>query len=609
MEYEGVFSLSKGDGFVRIEGKTKDIFIERDFTKGAFHNDTVAVSLIDSKKGKITKILKRGTTQTVGKVILKKGKFYLKPDNPHLPILPLRQDINLIPDYKILVKLSFKKKITAFLTEVLGHKNDPGVDILSIIKDLNLPLQFSEEAMTQAESINGVTEPGKRLDLRDWEIFTIDDEDAKDLDDAISLTKEGSAYVLGVHIADVSHYVRENTPLDRDARKRGTSVYLADRVIPMLPYKLSNNICSLNPNTDRLALSCIMRIENGEVKNHEIHETIINVKKRMTYTAVAQILTEKPATDYKDFLPTLKLMAELAKILKDKRINRGALDFGLPEAKVILNRLNKPTDIVLRERNVATSMIEEFMLITNETIAQEYFWLDTPFIFRNHTEPDTAKLMELNKFIANFGYNLKGQKNHPKNLQKLLANLENTEEESIIQRVVLRSLKQARYSSAATGHFGLAADYYCHFTSPIRRYPDLMIHRIIKKNLRGQLNLSKFKNMEDIAAESSKSERLADEAARLVMNHKKAQFMASKVGRRFSGIISSVTSWGIYVELPNTIEGMVRLKDLPDDYYIHDAHNYRYVGESTGKVYSLGDKVKVRLLRAEHGKIDFVLCY
>jgi ribonuclease R len=448
-----------------------------------------------------------------------------------------------------------------------------------------------------------------RKDLRGWQMVTIDGEDAKDLDDAVSLTMDGDNYVLGVHIADVSNYVQERSALDVEAQKRGTSVYLVDRVIPMLPHALSNGICSLNQGENRLALSCIMTISpKGEVTGHEIAETVICVDRRMSYTNVKKILVEKDACllqEYGDFVPMFERMEVLAGILRKKRMQRGSIDFDFPETKVMLDDQGVPTGILPYDRNVATKIIEEFMLIANETVAQDYFWQEAPFVYRTHEKPDSEKMHKLSTFINNFGYSIHigNEEIHPKELQKLLEKVEGTDEEALIERLTLRSMKQARYTPECTGHFGLAAKYYCHFTSPIRRYPDLQIHRIIKENLRGRLNEDRRKHYEqilpEVAKHASEMERRADEAERETVKQKKAEYMEQHIGEELEGVISGVTEWGFFVELPNTVEGLVRVTALTDDFYEFREDSYELAGHATNRRYKLGQKVKVRVERAD----------
>ena len=442
-----------------------------------------------------------------------------------------------------------------------------------------------------------------RMDLRDWLMVTIDGDDAKDLDDAVSLFTDGENYVLGVHIADVSNYVQEHSALDVEALKRGTSVYLVDRVIPMLPHALSNGICSLNEKQDRLTLSCIMTInKKGEVIDHKIAETVIKTNHRMTYTNVKKILVDNDEAlieKYQDVVPMFKMMEELASILRQRRMKRGSIDFDFPETKVILDENGTPTDIKPYDRNVATKIIEDFMLIANETVAEDMFWQEMPFVYRTHDNPDSEKIHKLSTFINNFGYviHMGMDEIHPKELQKLLTKIEGTQEEALISRLTLRSMKQARYTTTCTGHFGLATNYYCHFTSPIRRYPDLQIHRIIKENLRGRMNEKRIEHynsiLPEVAKHSSEMERRADEAERETVKLKKVEFMEQHLGEEYEGVISGVMEWGFFVELPNTVEGLVRVTELKDDFYQFYEDSYELVGEVTNRRYKLGQRVNV----------------
>ena len=496
------------------------------------------------------------------------------------------------------------------VTEILGAKNEPGTDVLSIVRSYGIPEEFPQEVLDSLDSIpEEVTEAEKigRRDMRDFHTVTIDGEDARDLDDAISLTFENGIYHLGVHIADVTHYVKEGSLLDEEAKNRGTSVYLADRVIPMLPRKLSNGICSLNAGTDRLALSCLMDIdEEGTIVNHEICETVICVDRRMTYTMVADILDGAEAPEeYKDFVDDFKLMKQLSDLLRKKRSGRGAIDFDFPESKIILDEKGRPIEIKAYEHSAATRLIEDFMLLTNETIAEEYYWLELPFVYRIHETPDEEKLRTFATFLNNFGYSLHLTNHtiHPKELQKLLSRIEGSEAEGLISRILLRSMKQAKYTTDCIGHFGLAARYYCHFTSPIRRYPDLQIHRIIKENLRSRMTKEKKQHykeiLPDVASRSSMLERRAEEVERETVKMKKAEYMMAHIGEEFEGIISGVTEWGFYVELSNTIEGLVHVNLLTDDYYEYDREYYTLTGEDTGKVYKMGQKIRVKVSKAD----------
>ena len=508
------------------------------------------------------------------------------------------------------------------MVEILGHINDPGTDILSIVRAYGMPVEFSEKIMNQVERVsNEVSDADMagRMDIRDWQMVTIDGEDAKDLDDAVSLTMDEENYKLGVHIADVSNYVQEHSALDVEALKRGTSVYLVDRVIPMLPHKLSNGICSLNQGENRLALSCIMTINpKGDVIDHKIAETVIRVDRRMSYTVVKKILEEQDPelrNEYESLVPMFERMRDLAGILRKKRMKRGSIDFDFPETKVILDDKGKPVEIKPYDRNVATKIIEDFMLIANETVAQDFFWQEIPFVYRTHDNPDSEKIHKLGTFINNFGYSIHiGQDEiHPKELQKLLLKIEGTPEEALISRLTLRSMKQARYTTDNTGHFGLATNYYCHFTSPIRRYPDLQIHRIIKETLRGRMNGKRIEHYEkllpEVAKHSSEMERRADEAERETIKLKKVEFMEDHIGEQFEGVISGVTEWGFFVELPNTVEGLVRVTELHDDFYQYYEDTYELVGEVTNRRYKLGQKVKVELVATDKimRTIDFIL--
>ncbi|MFA9375271.1 MAG: ribonuclease R [Lachnotalea sp.] len=610
----------KGFGFVTVEGLDEDVFVSENSTNGALHKDVVQVVLIEGKGGKrkegvITKIISHGLNEVVGTFQKNKNFGFVVTDNTRFSkdiFVPLERSKGAITGHKVVVEVtdfgSSTKKPEGKVKEIIGHINDPGTDIMSIVRGYELPVEFPDRVMTQVENIasevNGSDMAG-RMDIRTWQTVTIDGEDAKDLDDAITLTKEGANYKLGVHIADVTNYVQEKSALDVEALKRGTSVYLVDRVIPMLPHKLSNGICSLNAQCDRLALSCIMTVDaKGNIIDHKIAETVINVDRRMTYTSVKKILTdhdEAEIEEYKELVPMFELMLELADILREKRRIRGSIDFDFPETKIILDELGKPIEIKPYDRNVATKIIEDFMLAANETVAQDYFWQEIPFVYRVHDNPDPERIQKLALFITNFGYGIKTTQEeiHPKELQKLLQKIEGTPEEALISRLTLRSMKQAKYATVSNGHFGLAAPYYCHFTSPIRRYPDLQIHRIIKDSLRGRMNEKRLDHyvriLPEVAVQSSAMERRADEAERETDKLKKVEYMEGHVGEIFDGVISSITGWGIYVELPNTIEGLVHITALDDDYYIYDEAAYELIGDRTGKHYKLGQKVSVKV--------------
>lgn len=626
----------RGFGFVSVEGEAEDIFIPENQVNGAKHKDTVQVLLTNGRiaegkrrEGSIVRILERGTLRIVGTFQKSRSFGFVVPDDPKFGqdiFVPLERSKGAVEGHKVVLELTDygkkDRKPEGKVVEIIGHINDPGTDIMSIVKGFDLPLDFPEKVLKQAQTVAkpvSSADMAGRMDVRDWQMVTIDGEDAKDLDDAITLTREGDKYRLGVHIADVTNYVQEHSALDEEALKRGTSVYLVDRVIPMLPHSLSNGICSLNAGEDRLALSCIMLIDRkGNVVDHTIAETVVSVDRRMSYTSVKKILSEKDpeeTAEYQELVPMFELMEELAAVLREKRRKRGSIDFDFPETKVILDKQGKPLEIKPYDRNVATKIIEDFMLIANETVAQDYFWQELPFLYRTHDIPDSEKIQKLSLFINNFGYSIKlGQDEiHPKELQKLLGKIEDTPEEPLISRLTLRSMKQAKYTTASTGHFGLATQYYCHFTSPIRRYPDLQIHRIIKENLRGRLNEKRIahydKLLPEVASCSSRLERRADEAERETEKLKKVEYMAEHIGETFEGVISGVTSWGMYVELPNTIEGMVHVTNLTDDYYHYEEETYEMVGEATGKRYKLGQKLKVVVEQADKfmRTIDFVL--
>lgn len=627
---------ARGFGFVTPDAGGEDIFIPASETMGAMQKDRVLYKVLHkAEKGKkadgvIVRILERGQQRIVGTFEAgSKGYGFVVADDKKIAkdIFISRENTKgAVTGHKVVVEITDygedRRNPEGKVIEILGHINDPGVDILSVIRRYELAVEFPEEVYAEIEHLGTeVAEADKkgREDLRDLLTITIDGADAKDLDDAVSLKRLGNGnFELGVHIADVSHYVRENTALDKEAYARGTSVYLVDRVIPMLPHKLSNGICSLNPHVDRLALSCLMEVNGrGEVVSHRILESVINSDYRMTYTAVREILEDgTPALleQYAEILPMLEDMEELRQILGEKRRKRGSVNFDLPESKIILDENGKPIDIKPYEKSIATNMIEEFMLVCNETIAENSFWQEMPFMYRSHQEPDEDKLEKMEQFLRGFGYYLRKKDGeiHPRELQKVLQKAEETDEERIITRMVLRSMMQARYTAENGGHFGLAAKYYCHFTSPIRRYPDLEIHRMIKKMLHGELDekASAYyrRKMPDWAKHCSKQERVAEDAERDTDALKKVEFMEDKVGQIYEGIISGVTNWGIYVELPNTIEGMVALSQMDDDYYEFDEKKMLVFGKRTQKSYRLGDKVVVSVAKVDRmmGTIDFV---
>ena len=624
----------KGFGFVSVEGEKEDIFIPESETNGAMHMDTVEISVSPAvtgrrREGKVLHVLERGMKQVVCTYQLNKNFGFAVPDNPKFGsdiFIPLERSKGAVNGHKVVVEITqYGKKgknPEGKVVEILGHINDPGVDILSIVRAYGLPVEFDPKVMTQVEHVaKPVSEADMagRMDLRDWQMVTIDGEDAKDLDDAVSLTKDNENYILGVHIADVSNYVQEHSALDTEALKRGTSVYLVDRVIPMLPHALSNGICSLNQGEERLALSCIMTVNpKGEIIDHTITESVICVDRRMTYTNVKKILADhdpEVMAEYEPLVPMFEKMAELAAILRKKRMKRGSIDFDFPETKVILDKNGNPVDIRPYDRNVATKLIEDFMLAANETVAAEYYWRELPFVYRTHEQPDSEKIQKLSTFINNFGYSLHigSDEVHPKELQKLLEKIDGTSEEPLISRLTLRSMKQARYTVENTGHFGLAADCYCHFTSPIRRYPDLQIHRIIKDSLRGRLGEKRIGHytqiLPEVAKHASEMERRADEAERETIKLKKVQYMENHIGETFAGVISGVAEYGFFVELENTVEGLVRVTSLTDDFYQYYEETYELVGEATNRRFKLGQQVCVtvdncdRIMRT----IDFTL--
>lgn len=614
-------SHAKGFGFVEVEGYEEDFYIPEDKTNGAFHMDRVQIAFLPGRRGQrqeaeVVRILERGTKQLVGTYEQSQNFGFVIPDNGRIGtdiFVPKERSRGAVTGHKVVVELTSygdeRHKPEGRVVEILGHINDPGVDIMSIVRGFELPVEFGEKVMNQAnrtpESVSEADMAG-RMDLRGLQMVTIDGEDAKDLDDAVSLWRdEAGLFHLGVHIADVTNYVQENSALDWEALERGTSVYLVDRVIPMLPHKLSNGICSLNQGVDRLALSCLMTIgEKGEVADYEIAETVIRVDRRMSYTSVKKILEDRDEAERKEYealVPMFEEMEELAALLRKKRHKRGSIDFDFAESKIILDEKGHPVEVRPYERNVATKIIEDFMLIANETVAQHFFWLETPFVYRTHEKPDPDKIRKLATFIRNFGYHIKqtGEEIHPKELQKLLDKIADTDEETLISRLTLRSMKQAKYTVECTGHFGLACQYYCHFTSPIRRYPDLQIHRIIKEQLRGKLSEERIGHYEEklpeVAKHASKMERRAAEAERETDKLKKAEYMEERIGEIYDGVISGITQWGIYVELQNTVEGLIHVSALAGDYFYYDEEACEMVGRETGVAYKLGQRVTVQV--------------
>ncbi|MDI9475624.1 MAG: ribonuclease R [Natronincolaceae bacterium] len=628
----------KGYGFVVPDkpGIT-DVFIPANLINGAMNNDkvvarkdTVYRDFCKKTEGEIIRILERANPEVIGVYENNRNFGFVIPDDPKIVtdiFIPKEEMGEVKEGDKVVCEIikwpDARRNPEGKIIEIIGHRDDVGVDILSIMRKYNLTVDFPKKVEAEIKNISDEVsekEKANRKDLRDMTTITIDGADAKDLDDAVSIEKLSNGnFKLGVHIADVTHYVREGTALDKEALERGTSVYLVDRVVPMLPRKLSNGICSLNPKVDRLTLSVFMEInKKGEVINHEIAESVINVKERMIYEDISDIL-EKDDQNLKDkyshLLNEFKMMEELCLILKKHRENRGAIDFDFPETKVILDKDGKPVDIIKYERRIANRIIEEFMLICNETIAEHFYWQDVPFVYRVHEDPSLEKLEEFNEFIYNFGYHLKGLNTgiHPKALQDLLEKVKGAKEERLINTLMLRSLKKARYADKGLGHFGLAAEHYCHFTAPIRRYPDLEIHRIIKEAINGKLDNERISRLREIvpgvAEQSSIRERVADEAERETTDLKKVEYMADRIGEEYEGIISGLTSFGIFVELDNTIEGLIPLSYLYDDYYIYDSERHILTGEMRKKTYRIGDAIKVKVNRVNiaQKEIDFMI--
>ena len=628
----GTISVNKrGYGFVDI-GTGEDIFIPLDSLNKAIHNDQVVVEITtknsEKPEGRIVKIINRNLNNLVGEFYYKQGKPYVDLDDKKIKIqiiIDPKKTLGAMNGHKVLVKIANKLKDNTYkgeILKILGHKNDPGVDILSIAAKYDIEETFSDEVMKQADELPfEILEKEKqnRKDLRNLEIFTIDGDDTKDIDDAISIKKlENGNYELGVHIADVSHYVTEDSPLDKEAYERGTSVYLADRVVPMLPHKLSNGICSLNPDEDRLAQSCVMEInEQGEVVKYDIFQSIIRSRKQMTYNNVNKILEQDTIPEgYEPFVKSLHMMADLAKILRKYKENRGYIDFEINESKIIVDEKGKAIDVKLRERGTGEKLIEDFMIAANETVAQHIFYMELPFVYRIHGEPSEDKIENFRKFVSILGYKIIGDKKDitPKGMQKILDQLKETEEYSILASMLLRSMQKAVYDKENIGHFGLASKCYTHFTSPIRRYPDLMVHRLLRKylyeNKIDEETINKYDyKLKDITQHSSERERAAVECEREVDDMKKAEYMQDHIGEEFEGIVSSVTPFGMFVELDNLIEGLVRLDDLTDDYYTYNEDTFSLVGKNNKRGYRLGDKVKVvvKLANKEAKTIDFII--
>lgn len=624
----------KGFGFViSKERPGEDVFVSAENMNGAMHGDKVIVNILKRREasrkqeGEIIRILERANETVIG-TYEGNGNFgFVIPDNHKLSydiFIPKAGSMNAKDGHKVIVELTRwpepRRNPEGNVIEVLGYPWEKGTDILSIVRMFNLPSSFPQEVIKEAQSVPTRIpdeEISRRRDLRQLKSFTIDGADAKDLDDAVSIERlDNGGYRLGVHIADVSHYVKDGSTLDKEALNRGNSVYLLDRVIPMLPHELSNGICSLNPKEDRLTLSVIMDIDKkGKVNVHEIFESVINSKARLIYDDVSDLLEGKASSEGKLSVVAdeLFIMKELMDILRARRERRGSIDFDFPESYIELDENGKPIDVRKLERRVANKLIEEFMLVCNETVAERYFWAQVPFLYRIHEDPNPEKVADFLRFIHNFGYSIRGKELHPKDFQRLTDEIKGRREEPVISTLLLRTMQKAVYSSEPGKHFGLAAQYYSHFTSPIRRYPDLQIHRIIKETLRGSLSQRRMEHLEswlpEVADHTSMTERRAEEAEREVDDLKKAQYMAERIGEEYDGIVSSVTSFGMFVQLENTIEGLVHFSNMEDDFYFFDEENYMIVGERTKKTYRLGDEVRIKVIGADIGKknIDFAI--
>ena len=625
---KGVFrGNEKGFGFVKIDGQDEEIYISRGNTKDAVNGDEVLIKIIDDtvegnrKEGKIVKTINHKRNEIVGTFTKRKNFGFVVPDDREFntDIFISKKGFNKAKNnQKVVVKITKfpqgNKSAEGEITEIIGGINEAGVDMLSLIKEYNLPYEFPDDVILEAKKVeNKITKKDlqNRLDLRSKNIFTIDGEDAKDLDDAIYVTKlENENYELGVSIADVSHYVAENSKLDQEAIIRGTSIYMLDRVIPMLPKELSNGICSLNVNEDRLCLSVISEITpDGEIVSSDIRKAVINVKERMSYADVQKILdgkNKKVLKWYEKYIEDFKLMKELAKILKQKREGAGSLDLDIPESKVILDKNGFAIDIEKYKIYFANEIIEQFMLTANEIVAEKFYWLEAPFIYRVHEEPDTEKVNALNKFLFNFGYKIKSNKEkvYPKAFAEVLEKVKGREEEMVVSNLILRTLKVARYESENKGHFGIASKYYCHFTSPIRRYPDLFIHRIISKYIDNsyilnEKNLEKYKEQATKYSQtSSEREKIAQKVEREAIAIKKAEYMQNKIGKEYEGIVSGITAFGMFVELENTVEGLIKFEDLGNEYFIYNDENKTLIGENSKKIYKIGDKIKIKVIYA-----------
>ncbi|MBZ4686621.1 MAG: ribonuclease [Clostridia bacterium] len=631
----------KGYAFLIPERKPEryeggDVYISAANTNGAMHNDRVIVRLLgklsgsQKPEGEVIRILKRSNTTVVGTLERSRNFGFVIPDDSRMYydiFIPSEEMGGAQTGDKVVVKITTwpesRRSPEGKIIEILGAKGEKGVDVLSIVRKYELPEEFPADVLQEAEKVAKIPEGelSNRRDLRDIRMVTIDGEDAKDLDDAVSISRlQNGNYHLGVHIADVGYYVKHGTKLDQEAFERGTSVYLVDRVIPMLPPELSNGICSLNAGEIRLAMSVLMEVDHqGNVKEYEITPSVINIDRRLTYSTVNKILLnndEELKKEYANFLDDFYLMQELCGILKKKRLKRGSIDFEFPESKVKLDEEGKPVEIVKVERGIAERIIEEFMILANETVAEHMYWLEIPFVYRVHEEPEPDDMEALNNFLHTFGYHIRATDDgvHPASFREIIEKVKGQPEEKVINTVMLRSMKHARYSNQALGHFGLASTYYSHFTSPIRRYPDLVIHRIIRETLKkGSLGPKRIEQLQQFTAEASEQssirEKVAEEAERESLDLKKVEYMERHLGEIFEGIISSVTSFGFFVELENTVEGLVHVSTLTDDFYHFDEKNLALYGEHTGKIFKIGKPVKVQVAKVntEQRQIDFEL--
>ena len=634
---EGIYRKNqKGFGFVKIEGKEDEIYISKENSLKALNGDRVLVEIIEEKnkiknaEGKIKKIIKHEKDTVVGTFQKNENFGFVVPDDRTLgtDIFISKSNFGKARNgHKVLVQITKYpekgKNAEGKIIEVLGAPNQAGVDMLSLIKEYNLPSTFPEQVVEEAKKFGDKIDKKdipNRVDCRGDIIFTIDGEDAKDLDDAVRVTKlQNGNYRLDVHIADVSYYVREGSLLDKEAQIRGTSIYMLSRVIPMLPRELSNGICSLNAGEDRFTLSCSMEIDSkGKTVGVEVYKGIINVTERMNYHDVQKILDksdEQVLKIYEKYIADFELMAELATILKNRRLEQGYLNLDIPESKIELDKDGWAINVGKYETSFSNEIIEQFMLSANEAIAEKFYWLEAPFIYRVHEDPDIDKVKDLNKFLFNFGLKIKttNDKVYPTEVSKILEEIKGKEEEKVISTLILRTLKVARYESENKGHFGIASKYYCHFTSPIRRYPDLFIHRIISKYLEENYVVDERwveeyqEKAEQRAASSSEREKVATKVERDSEDLKKAEYMESKIGEEYEGIVSSVTQFGIFVELENTVEGLIRFENLGDEYFIYDEERKRLIGERTNRIYKIGDKVKIRVISANKmlRQIDF----